>query len=228
MKATTTVIGLGAMGIALARALLRDGHRVTVWNRTAAKAEPLVRDGAVLAPSSASAIAASTTVVVCVDDYEVTHKILGTKEAASALAGRVLIQLTTGTPQEARDGEAWAREQGADYLDGKIFAWPRQIGTPEAAIFVAGRESVFQKSEPILKTLAGNVTHLGEQIGLAAALHLAGTSYLVGSWLGFVHGAQLCQAEGLRADFYGSLLADSAPAFAAEARHLGEVGHRGK
>ena len=41
-----SVIGLGAMGSALVRALLRAGHRVTVWNRTSAKAEPLVREGA--------------------------------------------------------------------------------------------------------------------------------------------------------------------------------------
>jgi 3-hydroxyisobutyrate dehydrogenase-like beta-hydroxyacid dehydrogenase len=46
-----SVIGMGAMGSALARALLHNGHRVTVWNRTSAKAEPLARDGADLAPA---------------------------------------------------------------------------------------------------------------------------------------------------------------------------------
>jgi 3-hydroxyisobutyrate dehydrogenase-like beta-hydroxyacid dehydrogenase len=54
-----SVVGLGAMGSALARALRRDGHRVTVWNRTGAKAEPLVRDGALLAHSPAAAVSAS-------------------------------------------------------------------------------------------------------------------------------------------------------------------------
>jgi glutamyl-tRNA reductase len=57
-KDEVPVIGLGAMGTALARALLCDGHHVTVWNRTSAKAGPLVREGAVLAPSVASAVAA--------------------------------------------------------------------------------------------------------------------------------------------------------------------------
>jgi len=51
-----TVIGLGAMGAALASAFLKDGHSVTVWNRTRAKAEPLVKDGATLVPSAASAV----------------------------------------------------------------------------------------------------------------------------------------------------------------------------
>jgi 3-hydroxyisobutyrate dehydrogenase-like beta-hydroxyacid dehydrogenase len=115
-----TVIGVGSMGPALARALLRDGHRVTVWNRTSAKVEPLVRDGAVLAHGAAVAVGASLIVTVCVEDYKLTRSILGTEEVAPALAGRVPVELSTGTPQDARDAEAWARERGADYLDGAI------------------------------------------------------------------------------------------------------------
>src|SRR5262245_26856623 len=83
-----SVIGLGAMGSALARALLRGGRRVTVWNRTCAKADPLVREGVGLAPSAAAAVAVSPVVVVCVDDYEATKKILDTEEVILSLAGR--------------------------------------------------------------------------------------------------------------------------------------------
>ena len=70
MKNEVSVIGLGVMGSALARALLSNGHRVTVWNRTSAKAEPLVRDGAVLAPGAASAVSASPVVLVCIEDLQ--------------------------------------------------------------------------------------------------------------------------------------------------------------
>ena len=136
-----SVIGLGAMGSALARALLRDGHRVTVWNRTSAKAEPLVRDGALLAHSPAAAVTASPIVLVCVEDYKVTRSILGREEVAPALAGRVLVELSSGTPQDARDAEAWARQRGVDYLDGAIMATPSQIGRPDTPIFVSGAVS---------------------------------------------------------------------------------------
>src|SRR5690606_37357618 len=64
-----TVIGLGQMGSTLARLLLDSGYRVTVWNRTAAKAEPLVARGAELAPTALAAVSASRVVVVCVHDY---------------------------------------------------------------------------------------------------------------------------------------------------------------
>lgn len=62
-----SIIGLGAMGSALARALLRGGQDVTVWNRTSAKAEPLVRDAATAAPDLVAAVAGSPVVVVAVD-----------------------------------------------------------------------------------------------------------------------------------------------------------------
>jgi len=107
-----TVIGLGLMGAALARAFLKDGHRVTVWNRTSDKAEPLVQDGAVCAPSAASAVGASPIVIVCIDNYEVTKALLSSKEVASSLVDRILVQLGTGSPQEARDSEVWVQELG--------------------------------------------------------------------------------------------------------------------
>lgn len=218
-----SVIGLGVMGSTLARLLLRNGYRVTVWNRTSAKAEPLVRDGAVLAPSAAAAISASSIVVVCVHDYRAANRALDTKEVASALAGRVLVQLSTGSPQEARDSEAWVRERGADYLDGAIQAAPSQMGRPDTPILVSGAETAFRQSEPLLKILGGNVTYLGEQIGSASAMDLATLSYIYGAVLGFFHGARICEAEGFRVDSYGSIVADIAPSFGEFLKHEGTV-----
>jgi 3-hydroxyisobutyrate dehydrogenase-like beta-hydroxyacid dehydrogenase len=134
MTNEVSVIGLGAMGSALAQVLLRDGYHVTVWNRTRAKANPLIRDGAVLAASTAAAVGASPIVLICVEDYQVTRSILGTEEVAPALAGRVLVELSTGTPQEARDAEAWAQERGVASLDGAMQAAPSQMGRPDTTI----------------------------------------------------------------------------------------------
>ena len=207
-----TVIGLGAMGAALAQALLDKGHRVTVWNRTSAKAESLVRDGAVIAPDAASAVGASPVVVVCVLDYEAAYGILETEEVAPALAGKVLVQLSTGSPQDARDGETWARKRGVDYLDGAILAVPSQMGKAESAIVASGADTAFQKSEPLLQSMAGNVTYLGERVGSAAALDLALLSHLFGALLGFFHGARILESEGLPVNSLGSMLTDLAPA----------------
>jgi 3-hydroxyisobutyrate dehydrogenase-like beta-hydroxyacid dehydrogenase len=223
MKKEVSVIGLGAMGSTLARLLLRSGYRVTVWNRTSTKAELLVRDGAVLAPSAASAVGASPIVVVCVYDYGVTNEILGTKEVASELAGRVLVQLTTGSPQEAREGEVWARQQGAEYLDGAIQAGPSQMARPDTTILVSGAESAFRRSEPVLKVFGGNLKYLGEQVGAASAMDLATLSYVYGAGMGFFHGARIAESEGFHVNDYGSLVAEISPSFGEFFKHEGAV-----
>ena len=217
-----SIIGLGAMGSALARGLLGSGHRVTVWNRTRAKAEALVGSGAVLAPDVASAVAASPVVLVCVDNYDVTRSILSPRDVRAALSGRVLVQLSTGTPQEARDSQSWAREAGAEYLDGAILAYPDQIATPEAAIFVAGAEATFRRCESLLRPLGGGLTFVGEQVGAASALDCASLSFVIGALLGAIHGAQICQVEGLRVDEFGSMLAELVPIVGGEVKQLSE------
>ncbi|MFU1503130.1 NAD(P)-binding domain-containing protein [Aeromonas veronii] len=93
------------MGSALATTLLKAGHPVTVWNRSAAKAAPLQALGATLAPSVGAAIAASDITLVCVDNYAASQQLLD--EASDAVAGKLLVQLSTGSPQGARALESW-------------------------------------------------------------------------------------------------------------------------
>ncbi|MDF2694730.1 MAG: hypothetical protein K0S65_3113 [Labilithrix sp.] len=232
-----SIIGLGPMGIALARALLRAGpsepaardrSRVTVWNRTAAKASALVHEGAVLAPSAAAAVSASPLVIVCVADYAATHALLETPEVTRALAGKVLVQLSTGTPQDARHGEAWAQQRGADYLDGAILAVPSQVGRPESTIFVSGSATAFAKSKPLLERMAGTVAYHGDKVGSASALDLAFISSLFGGLLGFYHGARICETEGLRVDALGAMLAAIAPAIGEMIKNDGAVIQAGR
>jgi 3-hydroxyisobutyrate dehydrogenase-like beta-hydroxyacid dehydrogenase len=217
-----SMLGLGAMGSGLARALLRDGHRVTVWNRTRSKAEPLARAGAAIAPDAGAAIGASPVVVVCVDNYEVTRALLSAPEVRPRLAGRVLVQLSTGTPQEARDAERWARECEAAYLDGAILAYPDQMGTPDATILVAGTEATFRRCEPLLRSLGGGLTHVGEQVGAASALDCAILSFVFGALLGAIHGARICEVEGLHVDEFGVMLAGLVSVVSGEVTQLSE------
>ncbi|MGK3983626.1 NAD(P)-binding domain-containing protein [Sorangium sp. So ce136] len=217
------VIGLGPMGFALARVLLERGDRVTVWNRTAAKAEPLVAQGAALAASVAEAVQASAVVVVCVADYNATYRLLEARDVAAALAGKVLVQLSTGTPEDARRGEAWAKERGVDYLDGAILAIPNQIGKPESTILVSGSDAAYRKSKALLERMAGTVPYFGEKVGTASALDLAFLSYAFLGLIGFYHGARICEVEGLSVADLGSMLADVAPAIGAMIKHDAHV-----
>ncbi|MGH9900017.1 MAG: NAD(P)-dependent oxidoreductase [Pyrinomonadaceae bacterium] len=218
-----SIIGLGSMGTALARALLNNEHRITIWNRTSAKAEPLVRDGAVLASSAAAAVSASPTVIVCVTDYASSYGTLDTKEVTAALKGKVLIQLSSGTPQDARDGAVWAQKHGVEYLDGAIMATPIQIGRPDTPIFLSGTETTFRKSELILKSLAGNLIYMGEAVGSASAWDMATLCCMFGAMFGFFHGARICEEEGLRVDSFGSMIAQISPVIGEMIKNEGEA-----
>ena len=217
------MIGLGAMGSEIARLLLQSGRGVTVWNRTSAKAEPLVEAGATLASSAAEAIAASEVTIVCVYDYAAAKSILETDDVAAAIRGRTVVQLTTGAPLEAREAEAWAHEHGGKYLEGALQVAPEQMAKPDTTILLSGAREVFESAEPLLRTLGGNLVYLGEPIGASSAMDLATLSCLYGALLGFFHGVLICEAEGFGASAYGSIVAQVAPNFGEFLRHEGGV-----
>lgn len=220
---SATVIGLGQMGSTLVRLLLDSGYRVTVWNRTATKADALVERGAVLASTVLAAVSASPVLVVCVHDYAATHDILGTDDIAAAMAGRLLLQLTTVSPGEARDSEAWARAHGGSYLDGAIQAAPSQMGRPDTPILLSGAAATFREHEALLQVFGGGLSYLGEDPGAAAAMDMATLSYIYGASIGFFHGARIAEAEGFPVNQYGALVAGIGPTFADFLKYEGEV-----
>ncbi|WP_043615188.1 NAD(P)-dependent oxidoreductase [Nonomuraea candida] len=200
-QVSVTVIGLGAMGRALAGAFLREGHRTTVWNRTAEKADELVARGAVLAGSVGEAVAASPLVVVCVTDYDAVRELLDPVD----LGDRAVVNLTSGTPGAARE---LAGRVGA-YLDGGIMATPAAVGTAEAVLVCSGSRAAFERYEPVLRGLGAETVYLGEDAGLAA-LYEVGVLGLMWSTLnGFLQGAALARAAGLDAASFAPLAVKS-------------------
>jgi len=204
-----TVIGLGSMGSALARALLQARHGVTVWNRTSAKMQPLLALGAEGAASVAAAVQASPLVMICVDNYGVARRLLGADEVSAQLGGRTLIQLSTGTPREARDSERWVRDHGADYLDGAIMAYPEKIGRADTLILLAGAQAAFDRCQPYLECLGGDLRHLGPNVGMAAAIDFGLLSRTLGLFIGAVHAARICESEGVGMDLFASALPET-------------------
>lgn len=215
-----TVIGLGAMGTALADALLRAGQRVTVWNRTADRAVPLVKRGATQANDIRQAVTASPVIVVCVYDYKASRAIL--EEAEDALVGKVLIEFSTGSPLDARDADRWARSRGADYLDGALLATPSQIGRPDTPIFLSGAESAYRKAEPVLKAMGGGLMYRGSEPGAAAAWDIAALSGMFGMMFGFFHGVRVCEAEGLSVEAFGDMMGQISPVIGEMVRSQGK------
>jgi 3-hydroxyisobutyrate dehydrogenase-like beta-hydroxyacid dehydrogenase len=208
---TVSVIGLGLMGSALARAFLNNHHQVTVWNRTASKCGPLAQAGARVAESVAAAVEASAVIAVCVIDYDASDALLHTPEVAARLQSKVLVQFTTGTPGQARAAEGWAQQHGIQYLDAAIMSYPKGIGAPDCTILYAGPEKVFAAHQPLLSSLGGNALFVGEGISTACTLDSSILSFYYGSALGFLHGAALCEVEGVSLSDYQAIAVELLP-----------------
>ncbi|AZM57909.1 dehydrogenase [Streptomyces sp. WAC 01529] len=195
---TVTVLGLGSMGQALAGAFLGAGHPTTVWNRSPGKGDELVARGASRAATPADAVRAGEVVVVCVLDYDAARTILDQVTAAD-LAGRVLVNLTSDTPERAREAAARAAELGVDYLDGAVMVPVPMIGTPDALIFHSGSRSAYEKYEATLKALGGQSAYVGEDHGLAAVFDLSVLDFFWTAMHGLVHGFALAARDGVKA-----------------------------
>ena len=191
-----TVIGLGAMGASLATCLLNT-RSVTVWNRSPEKAAALEQIGAHISPTVQEAIAASPVTLICVSDYAVASGLFADECIQHNLRGRTIIQLSTGTPRDAVEGQAFFAKCGASYLDGAIEAYPNGIGLPSSVILIAGEKAAFERVEPMVRELAGASRYLGQNVRAPAALDLAWLSRLEGLIMGTLHGARICEAEGI-------------------------------
>jgi 3-hydroxyisobutyrate dehydrogenase-like beta-hydroxyacid dehydrogenase len=214
-----SVIGMGLMGSAVGRAFVDKGSEVMVWNRTPAKCEPLVSRGAEAAATVTDAIAASPLSVICISDYHATEALLEPEEVRHALSGKTVVQLSSGTPQEARDSEGWMTDVGAAYLDGAILAFPRAIGTPEAMTLVSGSRSEFEKYEETLGSL-GSVVFVGEEVGLASTNDTAGLAFFMSAMAGFLHGALIFESEGLSVEDFLAMTESGLPVLGAELRQI--------
>lgn len=191
-----TVLGLGAMGSALAATLLDAGHPTAVWNRTPARATALAARGATTPSDLAGAVTAHRLVVACLLDHASVHETLD--PVIGTMRGSALVNLTTTTPNEARELAEWAARHGVDHLDGAIMATPPMIGTAEASILYSGSAEVFDVARPVLDRWATS-TYDGADSGLASLYDLAMLSGMYTMFAGFLHGAAMVGSEGITA-----------------------------
>ena len=199
-----SVIGLGAMGSAIASALLEAGRSVTVWNRSAEKAGPLVGKGAEVGADVTSTVAASPVSIVCVDNYAVSLAVLG--DALAAVSGKILIQLTSDTGTAADELAGWSAANSARYLDGVILAYPSDMGSSEATVLLAGEIEAWTEAEPLMRDIAGASAYVGDNVRVPSMLSAAVIAPLLGLIVGAAQGAAMCEAEGFPVADYAEMM----------------------
>ncbi|WP_116109523.1 NAD(P)-dependent oxidoreductase [Amycolatopsis ruanii] len=190
---STTLIGLGPMGQAMVRVLLDHGTEVTVWNRTKSRADDVVARGAGLAATPAEAVKAAELVILSLTDYQAMYDVLA--DAGEALAGRVVVNLSSDTPQRTREAAAWLAERGATLVAGGIMVPAPLVGAEASYVFYSGPRDVFEAHEPVLRHI-GRPEYLGEDHGLAQLFYQAALTIFLTSLSSYLQAFALLEAEG--------------------------------
>jgi len=174
-------LGTGLMGAPMAANLIAAGHALTVWNRTAAKAQPLAERGARVADTAADAVAGAAVVITMLADGPTVSDVLETQGVADALErGALVIDCSSIPPDTAKRHAALLAERGAGHLDAPVSGGPSGAEQAGLAIMVGGSEADYAKGEPLLKLLgrptlvgppgAGQLAKLANQTIVALAI----------------------------------------------------------
>ncbi|WP_282703647.1 NAD(P)-binding domain-containing protein [Streptomyces sp. CC219B] len=193
---SVTVIGLGPMGQAMTRTLLTAGHPVTVWNRTAGRADGLVAAGATRAATPGEAVEASDLVILSLTDYQAMYDILDS--ATASLAGRTLVNLSSDTPDRTRKAAAWAAGHGAAFLTGGVMVPAPMVGTEEAYVYYSGPDEVMENHRAALAPL-GTPKYLGADPGLAQMMYQAQLAVFLTTLSALMHATAMLGATGMTA-----------------------------
>ena len=189
---TVTVIGLGAMGSTMARVLLAAGHPTTVWNRTPGRAADLVAAGAVEAVTAAEAVAPNQLIVISQIDYDAMNNSL----ADADLNGKVLVNLSSDSPDRLRTASRWATERGATLITAGIMVPPPGIGQPGAYSFYSGPRETVDQHAATLEAL-GRVEYVGSDPGLAMLYYQSMLNIFWSTLISYFYSAALVGSAGI-------------------------------
>jgi len=187
-------LGLGIMGRPMATNLVKAGHEVTVWNRTAGKTV----DGARVAATPADAAAGAEVVWISVSDTEAVNGILFSASgvANSLREGMVVVDSSTISPFATREFAERVRQHGADYVDAPVTG--SKIGAENAQIiFIAGGEAALvERLQPLFGAMGKQVKHMGD-VGMGQAAKLAMNLMIALIYEGFAEALVLSRKLGV-------------------------------
>jgi 3-hydroxyisobutyrate dehydrogenase-like beta-hydroxyacid dehydrogenase len=210
-------VGLGAMGSRMAFRLLRAGNELTVWNRTAARTEPLVQAGATAARTPAEAASRSRIVITMVSDPAALAEVARGEEGLSAGLGpeALLVDMSTIGPAAVHDVAA-GLPTGTRMLDAPVLGSLTEVEEGSLRIFAGGDPADVEAASPTLAEL-GEILHVGP-LGSGAAAKFVANLTLVGTLSLLGEAVALGEALGLDTDVVFDTLGATPLAAQAERR----------
>jgi 3-hydroxyisobutyrate dehydrogenase-like beta-hydroxyacid dehydrogenase len=164
-------IGLGIMGEAMCRNLMRKGHAVVIYNRTPGKTGALAGEGAVVASSPADVAARSDVVVTMLSNPDAVRAVYGGPAgiAAIPLGGKCCIDMSTVSPECSRETAAAVAGAGGEFLEAPVLGSRKPAEAGTLTILTGGDAALSGRFEPLLLAMGSKVVHMG---GIGAAAHM--------------------------------------------------------
>ena len=194
-------LGLGKMGAAVAKSLLKAGHEVTVWNRTSAKAQALAGKGAKVAAHPADAVKAAEAVfTMLMDDDAVESVTFGGDEAGildEMKRGAIHVSLSTISVKLSRRLDIEHRSRGLHFVGAPVFGRPNIAEEGKLWMVAAGEDSAISKMRPVFEQMGRGLTVISDQPWRAHALKLGG-NFLITAMIESVSEALVyAEAQGI-------------------------------
>ena len=186
------LLGTGLMGFPMARNLARAGVPLTVWNRTQAKADPLVAEGATVCSSIAEAVEGADIIISMMSDGPTVLSVV--EDVASGLKpGSLWIDMSSTKPEEARVQAAVLKGHDVAHLDGPVSGGTKGADAASLAIMVGGDATDFARAKPVLEAM-GRPVHVGPS-GTGQLSKLCNQT-IVAVTIGAIAEAMLLASEG--------------------------------
>lgn len=178
-KLTVSVLGTGIMGAAMARNLVRAGHTVRAWNRSAAKAQPLAADGVEIADSPAEAVRGADVVLTMLYDGSAALDVM--RQAAEALRpGVAWVQSTTAGVEAIADLAAFARAHELVFFDAPVLGTRQPAEAGQLLVLAAGPADARDAVSPVFDAVGARTVWTGEDGGEGSATRL---KLVANSWV---------------------------------------------
>jgi 3-hydroxyisobutyrate dehydrogenase-like beta-hydroxyacid dehydrogenase len=188
------------MGTAMARRLLAGGFAVSVYNRTAEKADPLVEAGARRAASPADCVAADGVVMTMVADDRALDNVVFAEHGGLAdrlAAGGLHVSLSTISPQTARRIAVAHAERGAGYLAAPVFGRPEAAAAGKLWAVVSGPAAAKERTRPLLAAFAQGTFDFGDDLGAANTVKLAGNFMILSAMEALAEAFAMVEKRGI-------------------------------
>ncbi|MDE2604909.1 MAG: NAD(P)-dependent oxidoreductase [Burkholderiales bacterium] len=204
------IAGTGKMGSAIARRLLGLGHEVTVWNRSAERAQPLLQEGARWAATPAAVAAACDAVVTILTDSKALDDVYFGPDGllAGGARGKLFIEMSTVPPAKQQEMGARAKAAGAAYVECPVGGTTGPAAQGKLFGFAGGDAQDLERARPVLDQLCRRVEHVGGY-GDAARMKLAINLPLMVYWQALAEALSLIQPLGLDPARVMDILADT-------------------